>query len=277
MDIDLLKTFLELHRTRHFRRTADNMHLTQAAISSRIAKLEKELGVKLFDRSSRDIQCTPEGKRFVHHARKQLAAWDIARQDISNKHANSQLVIAGSLHLWDVLVQNLLYKIRSNYTDMAIIAESHRPEILTRKLIEGTLDVAIMLEPSQLETMQIKEVAKIEFVCVSNKRHQLIDESFEKNFIYVDWGIAHSLDFLRAFPDAPEPLTRVSEARMAINLILSYGGCAYVPIRMANRLLSENRLYIVESAPRFKRKAYATYPVRSARKKLVLDILKIIE
>lgn len=277
MDIELLKTFLELHRTRHFGRTAQNMHLTQAAISSRIAKLEKELGVMLFDRSSRDMQCTPEGKRLVLHARKQLAAWNIARQDVATKHANSQLVIAGSLHLWDVLVQNLLYKIRANYADMAIIAESHRPDVLTRKLIEGSLDVAIMLEPSQLETMQIKEVAKLEFVCVSNNPNQEINDSFEKNFIYVDWGIAHSLDYRRAFPDAPEPLTRVSEARMAINLMLSYGGCAYVPERMVSRLIKQQRLHIVPAAPRFKRRAYATYPVRSARKKLVLEILKIIE
>lgn len=277
MDIDLLKTFLELNRTRHFGRTAENLHLTQAAISSRIKQLENELGVVLFDRSTRALERTPEGTRLVKHARRQIAAWNIAKQDVSSHIADEQLVIAGSLHLWDVLVQNLLYQIRSNYPNMAIIAESHRPELLTRMLLEGRLDVAVMLEPSQLETMQIKEVAKIEFVCVSNHRLTKIDDQFEKNFIYVDWGIAHSLDYIRAFPDAPEPLTRVSEARMAINLIMNHGGCAYVPTRMVSPLVEDEKLFIVQNAPKFKRRAYATYPVRSTKKKLVQDILKIIE
>ncbi|MEX2517286.1 MAG: LysR family transcriptional regulator, partial [Gammaproteobacteria bacterium] len=45
MDVDLLKTFLEVQRTRHFGRAADNLFLTQSAISARIRQLEDELGV----------------------------------------------------------------------------------------------------------------------------------------------------------------------------------------------------------------------------------------
>ncbi len=278
MDIELLRTFLDLNRTRHFGKTAKNMHLTQAAISNRIKQLETELGVALFDRSSRALDRTPEGTRLVNHARRQVASWNIAKQDVSVKHAHSQLVIAGSLHLWDVMVQNLLYKMRAKYENMAIIAESHTPDLLTRKLIEGTLDIAIMLEPSQLETMQIKEVATLEFVCVSdNQFTKLSDKYLAKKFIYVDWGISHDLDFRRAFPDAPEPLTRVSEVRMAINLMLSFGGCAYVPMRMVEHLLAEKKLFIVKDAPHFKRRAYATYPVRSVKKELIEKVLEIID
>ena len=41
MDIDLLRTFLEVYRTRHFGRTAENLYLTQSAVSARIRLLEE--------------------------------------------------------------------------------------------------------------------------------------------------------------------------------------------------------------------------------------------
>ncbi|MDQ4425686.1 LysR family transcriptional regulator, partial [Thalassolituus sp.] len=50
MDTDLLKTFMEVSRTRHFGRAAENLYLTQSAVSFRIRQLEGLLGVELFSR-----------------------------------------------------------------------------------------------------------------------------------------------------------------------------------------------------------------------------------
>ena len=61
MDFELLRTFLEVARLRHFGQAAEALNLTQAAVSARIKLLETNLGVRLFDRIRRDIQLTPEG------------------------------------------------------------------------------------------------------------------------------------------------------------------------------------------------------------------------
>ena len=45
MDIALLKTFLEVAKTRHFGRAAENLYITQAAVSARIKQMEEDLGV----------------------------------------------------------------------------------------------------------------------------------------------------------------------------------------------------------------------------------------
>ena len=83
MDLELLRTFLELNRTRHFGRAAEALHLTQAAISSRLKSLESQLGVSLFQRNRRSMSLTPEGARLIRHAEAQIAAWRVARQDVS--------------------------------------------------------------------------------------------------------------------------------------------------------------------------------------------------
>ncbi len=52
MDTELLRTFIEVSKTRHFGRAAENLYLTQSAVSFRIRQLEQQLGVSLFARSS---------------------------------------------------------------------------------------------------------------------------------------------------------------------------------------------------------------------------------
>ena len=276
MDLELLRTFLELNRTRHFGRSAEALHVTQAAVSSRLKNLETQLGVTLFERSRREMRLTPEGSRLVRHAELQIGAWRTARQDVALADATEQLVIGGSLRLWDVLMQRWLHDLRRADGGLAIIAESQSPDVLTRRLIDGTLDVAIMLEPAQLDIMHIKEVVTIEFVCVSSHEGLAIDQALAADYVFVDWGLTFGLDHRRAFPDAPEAMTRVSHAKMALEYINSIGGSAYLPRRMVEKDLEFELLHEVLDAPAFERVAYATYPVRSPRLERIEQSLDLI-
>ncbi len=276
MDLELLRTFLELHRIRHFGRTADALHLTQAAVSSRLKSLESILGVTLFERSRREMRLTPEGARLIRHSERLMAGWRVARQDVSLAGASEQLVIGGSLRLWDVLLQSWLHDLRRAHQNMAIIAEAQTPEILTRRLIDGTLDVAIMLEPAQLDIMQIRTVSTLELVCVSNSINLSIEAALMQNYIFVDWGLSFGLDHRRAFPDAAEAMTRVSHAKMAYEYIVSVGGSAYLPKRMIEKDIEFGLLHLVNDAPVFERQAYATYPVRSPKLDLIERSLKLV-
>jgi DNA-binding transcriptional LysR family regulator len=159
---------------------------------------------------------------------------------------------------------------------MAIIAESLTPELLTRGLIEGTLDVAVMLEPAQLEMLCIEEVATIELILVSDQRGLAVDEALDDRYVYVDWGLAHGLEHRGMFPGAAEAMTRVSQAKMALEYITAVGGSAYLPRGMAADGIAAGRLHIVADAPVFKRRAYAAYPLRSAHRELVEACISLL-
>ena len=276
MDLDLLRTFLELNRTRHFGRAAEALFVTQAAVSSRLKSLEDQLGVILFDRSTREMRLTPEGGRLVRHSEKLIAAWRAARQDVSLAEASQQLVIGGSLRLWDVLLQRWLHDLRRNYPNLAIIAEAQTPDFLTRKLIDGTLDVAIMLEPAQLDIMQIQEIATVEFILVSSDADLTVERALDDNYVFVDWGLSFGLDHRRTFPDASEAITRVTHAKMALEYISLIGGSAYLPKRMVDKDIELGLLHEVADAPVFTRQAYATFPVRSPRLELIEESLQLV-
>ena len=128
------------------------------------------------------------------------------------------------------------------YDSLAIIAESQTPEVLTRRLIDGTLDLAILLEPAQLDIMHIQEIATLEIICVSSSKDMHIDEALRSNYVFVDWGLSFGLDHRRAFPDAPESKTRVSQAKIAYEYISAVGGSAYLPRRMVEKDLEFNLL-----------------------------------
>jgi DNA-binding transcriptional LysR family regulator len=64
-----LRVFRVVADTLNFRRAADELHLTQTAITAQIKSLEETLGIALFDRIGRDINLKPAGSTLLHHVR----------------------------------------------------------------------------------------------------------------------------------------------------------------------------------------------------------------
>lgn len=277
MDLELLRTFLEVNHYRHFGRAGEALSLTQAAISARIRSLEGQLGVKLFERRYHDIQLTPEGHRLIRHADKLLSGWRKARQEVTFGDADQQLTMGGSPRIWDVALQTWLHTVRRTLPDLAIIAELHTPDILTRRLLDGHLDVAFMLEPPQLELLQIQEVAQIDLVLVSSKKGSSTEDALSDGYIMVDWGLAHALQHRRFYPDASEPKLKVAQAKMALGQLLELGGSAYLPGRMIVDEIAQNKLFLVDAAMPITRIAYAVYPLRSNKLELIQKVLKLFE
>ncbi len=277
MDLELLRTFLEVDRTRHYGRAGDNLSLTQAAVSARIKLLERQLGTTLFVRRYKDLQLTAEGHRLTRHADILLSGWRKARQEVMLGGSRFQITIGGSLRLWDVALQSWFHTLRSHRPDLGIIAESHGADQLTRRLLDGQLDIIFMLEPPQLDTLQVKEVARVELVLVCATPIQSIEQAVGEGYLMVDWGLTHGLEHRRLFPDAPEPQVRVSQAKMALEHLLAVGGSAYLPVRMVAEAVKQGQLHVVQDAPTLERTANAVFPLRSEKIELIDDILQLFE
>lgn len=277
MNLELLRTFLEVSHARNFARAAEALNVTPAAVSARIKQLEDQLGATVFDRMPRDTRLTPAGTRLMRYADRLIAEWRKARQDVSVGGADAQLAVGGSLRLWDVLLQDWLHSLGRERPGLAIIAESHTPEVLTRRLLDGVLDVAFMLEPAQIEVLQIVEVALIRLTLVSTRSGLDVETALASDYLMVDWGLAHALHHRRIYPEAPEPRVRVGQAKMALAYMLELGGSAYLPERMIGHELHTGLLHKVSGAEAINRNAYAVYPVRSSREALIQAVLAMFD
>jgi len=277
MDIDLLRTFLEVYRTRHFGRTAENLYLTQSAVSARIRLLEEMLGAPLFTRARNDIQLTPAGTRMLKYAEAILNAWNRAREDAAlGEEDKVSLAIGASYSLWDILLQDWMHRLYGTMPRVALQAEAHGPEMLIRKLLDHALDVAFMFEPPQMAELEVREVALIKLIMVADRPGLSAREAVGNGYIMADWGTSFAIAHARHFPDMPPPAVRMGLGRMALAFLLHNGGATYLAEQMVSEHLASGRLHRVDDAPVIDRQVYVVYPLASERKPLLEQALGLL-
>jgi DNA-binding transcriptional LysR family regulator len=270
MDTDLLKTFLELHRTRHFGRAAENLYLTQSAVSARIRLLEQQVGVPLFTRARNNIQLTPSGEKLLRHAETILTTWNRARQEVAVEGGKGMSLAAGGVpSLWDMFLQQWLHTLYRNVTNVSLCAEVHGAETLIRRVLEGTLDVAFVFDSPQATELHAEEIARVDLVLVSSRPGLSAIDALRDDYVLVDWGTSFALRHAREFSDAPTPRIRMPLGRLAQAFLLDCGGSAYLARPMVEEDILAGRLHLVENVPIIERAVFAVYQLNSGREEVV--------
>lgn len=104
MNLKFLETFVWVARLKSFRLTAEKLFSTQASISSRIAVLEDELGVKLFVRDSRGVTLTPEGDKVLAYAERMMDTMHALKQSLDTGASTQGRIRIGAMdtviHTW---------------------------------------------------------------------------------------------------------------------------------------------------------------------------------
>lgn len=274
VDIDLLKTFLEVNRTRHFGKASENLFVTQSTVSSRIKLLEEAVGTALFTRTRNDIQLTAAGQRLIKHAESMLTIWNQARQQIAIDDGDKvPLTIAGMPSLWDIALQNWLHKIYAKYPQLALTTETISNEAANRRLMDGTLDIAFTFEPVQLTGIQSTEVLRVPLVMVSTKPDLDVTSAIKQDYVLVDWGTTFASIHAREFTEMSTPVLRTCLGRQALEFILECGGTAYLAEPMMSAYVQEGRLHKVSGAPVIERAAYACFTAVSEKQALIIKLL----
>ncbi len=275
MDIDLLRTFLEVQRTRHFGRAADNLFVSQSAVSARIRQLEESLGTALFSRDRNNIRLTAAGERLLVHAERIVTTWKRVRQEIALPEIQSTLIsIGGMPSLWDILLQEWLLAMHREQPQILVQAEALGAENLQRRVQEGTLDLALLFDPPGVPALSVSELTRIPLLLVSTRPGIELDRALAEDYLLVDWGTSFAAEHARHFGERAQPRMRLGLGRMAQALLLESGGSAYLALPTVRTLLETGRLHPVAGAPRFHR---AVYLVRGADGERETELAPAIE
>ncbi|MFF1448636.1 LysR family transcriptional regulator [Streptomyces sp. NPDC058274] len=146
MDLQQMRYVVAVAETRNFTRAAERCSVVQSSLSHRIAGLERELGVKLFARSSRRVELTSAGVAFLGGARECLAAADRAVADA----AAATGVVRGRLAVGVIVttaavdVPELLQRYRAQHPDVRVALRSGRSDELVAAIRNGDLDIAFL-------------------------------------------------------------------------------------------------------------------------------------
>ncbi|WP_410573591.1 LysR family transcriptional regulator [Amycolatopsis sp. cmx-4-61] len=97
MELRALRYFVTVAEELHFGRAAERLDIVQPAVSHQIARLERDLGTRLFDRSPRHVRLTPAGERVLEAARETLAAAARVRVVAGEPAAHLRIGVASGL------------------------------------------------------------------------------------------------------------------------------------------------------------------------------------
>ena len=260
MDIDALKTFLEVNRTRHFGQAANNLYISQSTVSARIKLLEDQIGMPLFIRQRNNIQLTDAGQRLIHYAENIVTNWTRARQEIGiSEEDHIPLVVGASTSLWDSILQDWIHYLYQTWPELILHAEVQSPDRLLRRTLERSMDIAFAFDDPQSSDLECVEVAHVPLIMVSSTPNLSVTEALRTNYILVDWGTSFANTHARYFTDAPIPSMRVMLARLALDVMLKRGGTAYITEPMVIEYIQAGQLHRIKDAPTIDRVVYALY------------------
>lgn len=151
VDTTQLTYLVTLAEERHFLNAANRLSISQSSLSQHIQRIEREVGVRLFNRTTRHVELTPAGELLVERARAVLADLEVAfldaRELAQGRVGTLRIGLTGSAIYG--LVPRLIRRFRKMYPEIDIALQ---PELLTSQqvpaLVEGRLDIGLVRPPA---------------------------------------------------------------------------------------------------------------------------------
>lgn len=249
MDTDLLKTFLEVQRTRHFGKAAENLYLTQSAVSFRIRQLEQQLGVNLFIRHRNNIQLTPAGERLLPHAQTMLTALQKARQDVaSGLNEPSYFHLGVSAALANTLLAASLGACQQLMPDLNLRLDLLGREQLNQQLLNQQLDLALLTELPKMDELYTVGQGQLSLVavCQSAVVAQALENRLE--YCYLDCGGILSQQMTPVRTGARIRL-RTNSYEVALQAVLQQQLYGYLPSLPIQTYLQNGQLHQLTQHP----------------------------
>jgi DNA-binding transcriptional LysR family regulator len=146
MELDLFKSFVAVAENRSFSRAAHALHTTQPTLSRQIARLEGDLGVRLFERYGRHVECTPAGEVLLPLAQviitRSNEAITLMREHAGRGPSTVRLGAVGNVMA--ALLTPILVSFLAEYPRVSVDLIERDDAQLEEAVISGQLDCAIM-------------------------------------------------------------------------------------------------------------------------------------
>lgn len=260
MDIITARTFLEIVKTGSFVRAAENLHITQTAVSARIRVLEQQLDRKVFIRNKAGARLTAAGDQFFRFATSLVQTWDRARRTVALAPGRERVVTIGAeLSQWNPLMRHWLLWMRRECPEIAVSAYIDTADSLMAQVQEGALDVAI-LYAAPARSGVVAELLFEEKLVLA--RTTPADQPLSTDdHVHVDWGEEFAVNYHAAFPDADPGTVSISYGPLALDYVLAKGGSGYFRMAAVRPYLEDGSMALVPDSPEF---SYSSYAVHSA-------------
>lgn len=279
MNLDNIRTFLEVASSGSFHRAAESLNVTQSTVSARIKSLEDYFGLQLFRRERTGVELTGPGQRFRRYALSVQHSWRQAYQSVTLPEGYRDVfALSAQVYLWYRLILPWIPWMRGALPDVALRVESDYSSSQMQRLADGLLDVGVMFQPRQMPGLVVESLFEESLVLVGTEPRKAT-KSWLEDYVFVDYGEIFRDAHAEAFPDMQTPAISVGHGELALNYIQEHGGSAYFPLRVVGPLVEAGKLHRLADGPVVRRPVYMVYnkdPINPALLEVALKGLRKI-
>lgn len=174
-----LRVFVAVARTRNFTRAAEQLHLAQQAVSKSVSQLERELGVTLLERTTREVHLTDAGRDLAEDAAAVIAAADaaFARASAAGEGLAGSIAVGVTPPVGAWVVGLLVRRLRRAAPELSVAVRQLRPSEVRAALDERRVDVVLARTLRDREGVEVTELAPTPAVLVVPVGHRLAGET----------------------------------------------------------------------------------------------------
>ena len=178
MNQQSINTFLTVAKVGSFTRASETLHLTQPAISKRIANLEQELGSVLFDRIGKEVKLTAAGEVFEHHAKLIAQAFQNCNTDLNNiqSFVTGKLNMGVSHHIGLHRLPPILQQFSEEYPRVQLSISFLDSDEAYKQVSQGSIEFALATlteRKQQYSSLQEEKLWQDDLLFVVNQQHPL--------------------------------------------------------------------------------------------------------
>lgn len=173
-----LSVFISVARNLNFTRAAEELHISQPAISRHIQELETVYKIQLFERLRGKISLTPSGKVFLKHAESILESYKALRFEMNllNGNFTGELRVGASTTIAQYVLPSVLAKFISMYPDVHLSVITGNTKQIEEALEEHRIDIGLIEGNHRKHTLRYIALKKDELVLITNSRNKTAEE-----------------------------------------------------------------------------------------------------
>ena len=253
MEIEQLKQFLQVAEKQNFTRAAEEIGLSQPALSRSISRLEEELGQPVFERQARKVVLTDAGNLLYGRAQQILSIVEDTKAEISDDGQSGRIRVAAIPTIAPFYLPKLLQRFTAEHPQAIVSVYEDTTNNLLKRCDQGDIDLAILALPIESKYLESEKLFVEELLLVLPPLHPLIKKKQIRlrdiqALPFVMLGEAHCLSeniqsFCRQRSFQPVSIERASQLATVQELVSLDHGVSMVPAMAVAADQSDRRVY----------------------------------
>jgi len=252
MNIQLLKTFITAAKYENFRKTAEELFLTQPAITKHIRKLEEEMKVNLFERRRQSIFLTEAGHYFLPIAKRIAAEYDEGLQEFESwkRGYNRKLVIAAAPQIASSFLPIILQKFIDENSDIEVLINVTNSYKIGEEIERGRAEIGLTRLKPSIPDIFCRVIHEDPVILVGPAEQWCDEEKALKKYRLITHNHPAYWDSLLNNIQSIYPMVRtmpVNQIEISKKLIERGLGISYLPYTLVEEEIKQKKLRAIQS------------------------------